>query len=135
MNDVRQENINRLIIGQLNINSVTNKFHFLESEASKHLDILLISEIKIDESLPSAKSLLDGFFRLYRLGRCANDGGILLYVRDGIFSCLLTEYKLQDNTECLFIKINIRKKKWLFYCSYNSNKVVYLNICAIWARV
>ena len=86
MNDVRQENTNRLIIGQLNkLNSVTNKFHFLESEASKHLDILLISEIKIDESLPSAKLLLDGFFRLYRLGRCANGGGILLYVRMAFF--------------------------------------------------
>ena len=85
MNDVRQENINRLIIGQLNINSVTNNFHFLESEASKHVDILLISEIKIAESLPSAKLLLDGFFRLYRLGRCANGGGILLYVRMAFF--------------------------------------------------
>ena len=103
LNDVREKNINRPIIGQLNINSIRNKFHFLESEASKHLDILLISEIKIDESFPSAQFLLDGFSRPYRLDRCANGGGILLYVRDDISSCLLTEYKLQDNTECLFI--------------------------------
>ena len=122
MNDVREKNINRPIIGQLNINSIRNKFHFLESEASKHLDILLISETKIDESFPSAQFLLDGFSRPYRLDRCANGGGILLYVRDDISSCLLTEYKLQDNIECLFIKINIRKKKWLFCCSYNPNK-------------
>ena len=122
LNDVREKNINRPIIGQLNINSIRNKFHFLESEASKHLDILLISETKIDESFPSAQFLLDGFSRPYRLDRCANGGGILLYVRDDISSCLLTEYKLQDNTECLFIEINIRKKKWLFCCSYNPNK-------------
>ena len=122
MNDVREKNINRPIIGQLNINSIRNKFHFLESEASKHLDILLISETKIDESFPSAQFLLDGFSRPYRLDRCANGGGILLYVRDDISSCLLTEYKLQDNTECLFIEINIRKKKSLFCCSYNPNK-------------
>ena len=115
LNDVREKNINRPIIGQLNINSIRNKFHFLESEASKHLDILLISETKIDESFPSAQFLLDGFSRPYRLDRCANGGGILLYVRDDISSCLLTEYKLQDNTECLFIEINIRKKEWLFY--------------------
>ena len=122
LNDARQKNINQPIIGQLNINSIRNKFHFLESEASKHLDILLISETKIDESFPSAQFLLDGFSRPYRLDRCANGGGILLYVRDDISSCLLTEYKLQDNTECLFIEINIRKKKWLFCCSYNPNK-------------
>ena len=48
-NDVREKNINRPIIGQLNINSIRNKFHFLESEASKHLDILLTSETKIYE--------------------------------------------------------------------------------------
>ena len=106
----------------MNINSITNKFHFLESEASKHLDILLISERKTDESFPSAQFLLDGFSRPYRLDRCTNGGQILLYVRDDISSCLLTEYKLQDNTECLFIEINIRKKKWLFCCSCNPNK-------------
>ena len=48
--------------------------------------------------------------------------GILPYVRDDISCCLLTKYKLQDNTECLSIKINVRKKKWLLCCSYNPNK-------------
>ena len=52
LNDVREKNINQPIIVQLNINSIRNKFHFLESESSKHLDILLISETKIDESFP-----------------------------------------------------------------------------------
>ena len=52
LNDVTEKNINRPIIGQLNINSIRNKFHFFESEACKHLDILLISEAKIDESFP-----------------------------------------------------------------------------------
>ena len=82
LNDVREKNINRPIIGQLNINSIRNKLHFLESEASKHLDILLISETKIDESFPSAQFLLDRFSRPYRLDHCANGGAILLYVRD-----------------------------------------------------
>ena len=81
--------INRPIIGQLNINSIRNKFCFLESEASKHLDILLISEAKIDETFPSAQFLPDGFSRPYKLDRCANGGGILLSVRDDISSCLL----------------------------------------------
>ena len=84
MNDAREKNINRPIIGQLNINSIRNKFHFLESEASKHLDILLISETKIDESFPAAQFLLDGFSRPYRLDCCANGGGMLLYVIDDI---------------------------------------------------
>ena len=64
LNNVRVKNINRPIIGQLNINSIRNNFHFLESEASKHLDILLITETKIDESFPSAKFYLNGFSSL-----------------------------------------------------------------------
>ena len=64
LNNVRVKNINRPIIGQVNINSIKNNFHFLESEASKHLDILLIPETKIDESFPSAKFYLDGFSSL-----------------------------------------------------------------------
>ena len=91
MNDVREKNI----IGQLNINSIRNKLNFLESETSNHLDMLLVSEIKIDESFPSPQFLVDGFFRPHRLNRHTNGGGILLYVKDDISSCLLTEYKLQ----------------------------------------
>ena len=59
LNDVREKNINRSIIGQLNINSIRNKFQYLESEATKHLDILVVFETKIDESFLSAQFLLD----------------------------------------------------------------------------
>ena len=53
MDDVKQKYINQPITGQLNINSMRwNKFHFLKSEDSKHLDILLIFETKTDESFP-----------------------------------------------------------------------------------
>ena len=59
LNDVREKNINRSIIGQLNINSIRNKFHYLESEATKHLDILVTFETKIDELFLLAQFLLD----------------------------------------------------------------------------
>ena len=52
LDDVREDNINRPIIGQLNLNSIRNKFRFVESEDVEHLDILLLSETKIDESFP-----------------------------------------------------------------------------------
>ena len=89
LNGVREKKINRPIIEQLNINLIRNKFHFFEFEASKHLDILLISETKIDETFLLAQFLLDGFSRPYRLDNCANGGGKPLYVRDDISACLL----------------------------------------------
>ena len=122
MSDVRQKNINQPIIGQLNIHSIRNEFHFLKSEARKHPDILLISETNIDESFPWAQFLLGEFSKRYSLDPCANGEEKLLYVRDDPSSCLLTERKLQDNTESLFIEINTRKKKWLLCCSHNANK-------------
>ena len=46
----------------------------------------------------------------------------MLYIREDIPSRLLTEYKPPENVECLFVEINIRKKKWLLCCSYNPHK-------------
>ena len=39
LNDGREKNINRPVIAQLNINSVRNKFNFLESEDRYITDI------------------------------------------------------------------------------------------------
>ena len=58
-----------------------------------------------------------GFCKLYRLYRCSNDGNLLRYIREDISSRLLTEYKPPENVECLFVEINIRKKKCLLCCS------------------
>ena len=56
-----------------------------------------------------------------------------IYIREDTPSRLLTEYKPPENVECLFVEINIRRKKWLLCCSYNphksniSNHLQYLN--------
>ena len=83
------------------------------------MDILLISETKLDDSFPSAQFLLDGFSKPYRLERCSNGGGILLYIRDDIPSRLLSN---SNKTESIFTEINFRKKKWLICASYNPHK-------------
>ena len=61
---------------------------------------------------------------MYRLDRNSNGGGILLYVREDIPSTLL-------NTELLIggfcIEINVRKRKWLLFCTYNPNKNIISN--------
>ena len=76
------------ITAQFNINSIKNKFPFLEKYVCGNLDILLTSETKLDDSFLSAHFPLDGFSKPYRLDRCSNGGGILLYIRDDIPSRL-----------------------------------------------
>ena len=117
LKELWQENLNRPIITQSNTNSIRNKFIFLEKDICANLDILLISETKL--SFPSAQFLLDGFSKPYRLDRCSNGGGILLYIRDDIASHLLSN---SNKTESIFTETNSRKKKWLICASYIPHK-------------
>ena len=39
---------------QININSTRNKFQFLVSQIINNIDVLLISETKLDDSFPTA---------------------------------------------------------------------------------
>ena len=67
LKELRKKTLNCFITAQLNINSVRNKFQFLEKEDFANLDILLVSENKLNDSFPSAQFLLNGFSNLYRL--------------------------------------------------------------------
>ena len=118
LKNIRLTNPNRLIIAQLNINSLRNKFDSLVRMLHNNLDILLISETKIDSSFPTAQFQIEGY-ATYRLDRNANGGGILLYIREDIPSTLLN---FDMSIESFYIEINIRKKKWLLIGPYNPNK-------------
>ena len=78
--NIRSKNPNRLIIVQLNINSLRYKFDSLVEILHSNVDILLISETKIDSSFPTAQFKTEGY-TTYRLDRYSNGGGILLYVK------------------------------------------------------
>ena len=71
---LREENLNRPILAQININSIRNKFQFLPSQIIHNVDILLVSETKLDASFPTAQFLLDGFSKPYGLDLWSNGG-------------------------------------------------------------
>ena len=118
----REENPNRPIFPQININSIRNKFEFLASQIVNNVDVLQVSKTNLDDSFPTAQFLSDGFWKPHRLDCCSNGGEILLYVKDDVSSRLLTDHILPENIECLFTEINIRNKKWLLCCSYNPHR-------------
>ena len=84
----------------------------------KNLDVLLISETKIDSSFPTAQIQIEGY-TTYRLDRNANGGDILLHIREDILSTLLN---FDMSIESFYIVMNIRKKKWLLVGTYNPNE-------------
>ena len=90
--NTRLKNPNRLITVQLNINSLRNIFDSLVRMLHNNLDILFISETKIDSSFPTAQFLIGGY-TTYSLDRNANSRGILLYTREDIPSSLHVQSK------------------------------------------
>ena len=87
-----------------------------------NVNILLITETKIDSSFPIAQFQIDGYTTPYRLDRDENGGGISLYVRDDIPSKTIKNLDFGSQTEAIFVEIKIKKVKWLISCSYNPHK-------------
>ena len=85
-----------------------NKFKILKETIRNKVDILLISETKLHSSFPLNQFRIDGFTTPYRLGRNQNDGGIMLYTTEDLPS--LTEIKLENEIENIFIEMNLREK-------------------------
>ena len=102
---IRSDNVKKLILAHLDINSIRNKFEFLATQVKGKIDILMISEIKIDEGFPKGNFLIEVFSTPYRLGRDSKGGGIMLYVKADVPSNLLAfENK---PIESLFIELNL----------------------------
>ena len=61
------KNFNKLIIARLNINFLQNKFEFLISLIKDNIDVLMISETKLDQSFPTNQFMINGFSIPFRL--------------------------------------------------------------------
>ena len=120
LQDLRLKNVDKIIIGHININSIRNKIHVLADMIKDRVDILLISETKLDNTFPKPQFFLNGYSEPHRLDRTANGGGLLLYLRSDIPAKPLQ--LVTGNIECIILEVTISKKKWLLIGTYNPNK-------------
>ena len=58
---MRIKNVNNVIIGHLNINSLRNKFSPLVELIQGNLDILIIGETKLDDTFPEEQFKINGY--------------------------------------------------------------------------
>ena len=56
----------------------------LSDQIKGNINVLLVSETKIDDSFPIGNFLIDLFSLLYRLDRNSNGGGLMLFVTEDI---------------------------------------------------
>ena len=115
---LRVKNVNRLIIGNLDMNSISNKFDQLKLFVQGKVDILIVTETKLDSTFPTSQFVINGYSEPYRFDRNRNGGGVLIYIREDIPSKLLAD-KLRHDIEGIFVVLNLRKKKWLLFGSYH----------------
>ena len=105
-------NLSRLVIGHLNMNSLRNKFESLKQLIKANIDILVITESKLDDSFPSQQFDIEGYGLPYRLDKNASSGGVLIYIREDIPCRELTNHDIENNNiEGIFLEINLRKTK------------------------
>ena len=109
------------MIGHININSIRNKFEMLSNSIKGNLDILMISETKLDSTFPSNQFTIEGYAAPIRFDRNGRGGGIILYIREDIPDRLL-KLSLPKDFEGFFVELNLRKNKTLMCCSYNPAK-------------
>ena len=69
MKSIRQDDTNKLVFAHININSLRNKFELLVDQVKGNIDVIMISERKIDDSFPLGNFLIGGFGKPYRLDR------------------------------------------------------------------
>ena len=63
------------------MNSVQNKFDYLADIIKGNIDILMISETKVDDSFQDDQFFLDDFGTPFRLDQSRNGGGNMLFNR------------------------------------------------------
>ena len=103
-------NPKNIIIGHLNIKSLRNKIDFTRILFGKYIDILLLSETKLDPYFPERQFSIDGF-RTFRKDRNQNGGGLIIYVNRDL-ACKVIDLNI-INTEYISIELTAKNKEWL----------------------
>ena len=111
--------MNRLLTGNLNINSISNKFDQLKLFVRGKIEILVITETKLDSTFCNSQFLIEGYSKPYRFDRNRNGGGVLTYVREHIPNKPLIDHKLLHDTERNCVEFNFRKYRWLLFGPYH----------------
>ena len=87
-----------------NINSISNQLNLV---VQGRVDILIVTETKLDSTFPTSQFITGTPWRFDRNG---NGSGVLIYNREDIPSKLLADHKLPHDIELIFVELNLRKK-------------------------
>ena len=122
LSELKEKNSERPIIAHLNINSISSKFEPLTSLIKDTVDLMVVTESKLDDTFPLGQFQIDGFAKPIRLDRNKHGGGLIVFIRDGLTCHELKPRTLYPDLECTFLEMRIRQSKWLVVVGYNPHK-------------
>ena len=116
--EIRIKTPKQRIIAYLSINLLRNKFHQLEILVQDKRDILVVTESKLDDTFPDSQFHIPEQKVPFLKDKNKLGGGIIFFVRDDI-PCKKFDARIPEDIEALFLKINLRRTKWLFCGCYH----------------
>ena len=114
----KKSNRNRLIFSTINANSISNKLDDIRITIADFVDILVITESKLDQSFPESQFFINRFSKPFRKDRNRHGGGFLMYIKEDIPQKELS-FNLPSDIEIIIIELNINKIKWLVCGCYH----------------
>ena len=126
LNERRKDCPHSIMIGHVNVNSLRYKFEYFHEILSKNLlDVLCITETKLDDSFTSNLFHCNGF-RCHRKDKNSLSGGIMVWVRSDIPHERLIELEIDSSItdiESIVISFNIKRFKFNMSCVYKKPSV------------
>ena len=77
LRNLKLNNVNKIVIGHLNINSIRNKFDSFKYLIDENIDIIFLSETKLNDTFPVNQFIINGFYAPYRADRTDKGGGFV----------------------------------------------------------
>ena len=90
---------------------ISGKFDQLKTLIGKNIDVLILTETKIDASYPKSQFIVDSYSPPFRYDSNRLGAGALIHISDDIPCKELSEHKFPVDTERIFIEISLRKTK------------------------
>ena len=114
---IKSQHPKNLFFGQLNVNSIRNKFESVQEIIQNTFDIFLACETETHSSFPTQQFSIPEY-RIFRKDRNARDGGLLFYVNQDLNYNVLNKYLIPQDLEILILELKLSKTNCLVIRTY-----------------
>ena len=110
--NIRLGNAKSNLTGNLNVNALGNKYVSIEELVKSNIDILLLSDSKLDETFPNKQLEIQGY-KTFGKDRNKHRGGVMLHVNENIPCRVLDIDSNCNDLKTTLLEFSLKVWKWL----------------------